>query len=185
MIVLIAMFTPAFSQGAVATTYQVNADLIETHVVEEYDHNAYKLHGEGKSVAVSIKVQSGGNVDFYLFTDGHYNNYNDPQSPYIFFEAKSEHAQIYLYSGSDSSYIVVVDNDAVTQKGAMPTNNVTYTVNITYQDLPPEPEPIDPTLAGGLICGTLLVLAVVTVAWLYTVPKQYKEKAKKLKEMTK
>jgi hypothetical protein len=183
LIALIILLSP--QTGVKAAQYTVTSNLEEDHEVLMEDHNSYKLNSKGKEVEIRVDIKTGGRVDFYLFTQDQYGDYTNIFATDIGYVTISEKATSFSWSGSDVSYVFVVDNDYVSESGATPTNEVTYSVSIKYTEIDLMTSITSALCSGYGICGALILLAVGTTSWMYSVPKKYRENAKILKGMEK
>jgi len=186
LIVLAITLLFTLSAGnTVGERYDAASDIATTREIEYDSWDAYELHGSGKKVDISVSIVEGTSVDFYLFTEDQYDDYTNPFATQMGYEANKEITKTYSYSGSNVNYVFVIDNADISQSGATSTGNVTYEIEIKYSEMSITDNLVSFLTSGFCICGGAIVLAVITSLWLYTVPKQYKERAQKLKELGK
>jgi hypothetical protein len=171
--------------GVVATEYDAAGDVDETRVVERMSYDSYRLRGNGRIVDITLKVKSGGQLDIYLLSDSQYVDYKNPFAPSFNTVESSQKVRSFSWSGKDVSHVLVVDNDLVSQSGAIPLNNETYEISISYSEIP-----VTENILGFILSpiGGFLIVAILvagTITYLFSVPKKYREKASRMKNMYK
>lgn len=166
-----------------AATETISANTSLTTIVAHESWHAYKVDvAFGSSVTVSFRAQ--GIVDYFVFTESQYNEYTNPSVPRIGYEASQMNTQDYTYPTGRSGLVFVIDNARITEVGAIPTGEVTYTLTVAYTS-----RSILDALFVQSPCPGWIALAIVLVLgssyWVLTPPKRYRERSAQLKAVLK
>ncbi len=151
LISALVLLVPIAQAGSVTP---VTPPASQTVTIQMNDYQAFSFTGE---TAVSLSVQTGGNIDVYVTTQAGYNDYVNPSAPSFehFVALSQENVNGYSKTISESGAIyVIVDNDDVTS-GATPTGPVTISASFT--------KPAIPSWAIGLIILIVILVAVVGI----------------------
>ncbi len=185
IVLTITLFFMLSAGSAGGARYEPKSNVSATRDIDYDGWDSYKLHASGKKVDISVTIVEGTSVDFYIFTESEYDEYTDPSAMQMGYETKSEVVKSFNYSGSNIEYLLVIDNADISTTGAMSTGNVTYDIDIKYTEMSLAENLMALLCSGFGLCGVVILLVAATSFWLYTVPKQYKERAQKLKEFSK
>ncbi len=131
--------------------------------------------------SVTIVLESDEDVDLILTSVEGYYDYKDPGEEYFMMYSggsslKVKQTTLDVFLPVDGVYYVIVDNTDLPSSGAMPTGNVSYSIEVTMTG---EVDTLGVTL---IACGvtTAIVFVIITAAvYVYMIRPRQKEKAAK------
>jgi len=108
----------------------------QTFTVSEDSWDTFEFTLSGSEVFdLSIKVTSGGNVDFYILTPDGYDDYTSPTATSFAREKWDEKSKSWDETfDEDGDFYLVVDNAEVSTSGASPSGDVTYEIDSEVRD---------------------------------------------------
>ncbi len=156
----------AFDASPVAAYHSGNVKSVSLHISETVTlpNNTYAGYtfsiGTGDKLTYNIVVTSGSPIDMYIVPGAGLSDYESESaqtfSLYVRAEGRSSVTGAFTgTSGNAGIDTVIVDN--VDFSGAVPTGNVTVTVDLT-RELPPPPSL---ALIGGILLVAIIVIAFI------------------------
>ncbi len=152
----------------------IHGTVNESHTVVRQSWDAYKVVIPAGQKA-TVRIGASGAVDFYVFPQSQYGEYTNPSGTGFHTTEDSQNAIDFTYTTSSSDYIFVVDNAMISVSGASGNNDVSYSLQITYQSA----SLLD--YSCYILVGLVIVAIAGTSYWLYTPPKAFHEASKQLR----
>jgi len=173
----------ALAAPAAGGVESVHANFERSATVAEGSWDGYQVFVlEGTQVSVDIRVS--GDVDFYVFTPGLLERYEDPNAtsfPSIF---SLELAHGFQYTTSKCCRVFVIDNAAKSPTGQSPDGPEQYTIVVTYgtpsagaATSAPLPDWVNWAYPIGMVS-----LILSTTFWLMTPPRGGRHASEQLRE---
>ena len=171
LIVLLSLAQPVMADETV---------IQKAGTVSEGDYYADSFIGSfGETI--TIVFESDEDVDLILTSFEGYNDYKDPGEEYFMTYSrgtslKVKQTTLDVFLPVDGVYYVIVDNTDLPSTGAMPTGNVSYSIEVTMTG---EADTLGVTLIACGVTTAIVLIVIIAAVYVYMIRPRQKERAEK------
>lgn len=171
LIVLLSLAQPVMAEEIV---------LQKAGTISEGDYYADSFIGSfGETV--TIVLESDEDVDLILTSVAGYYDYKDPDEEYFMTYSegtslKVKQTTLDVFLPVDGVYYVIVDNTDLPSSGAMPTGNVSYSIEVTKTG---EVDTLGVTLIACGVTAAIVLVVITAAVYVYMIRPRQKERAAK------